>query len=142
LCTSFSLPSWSQQWVLLGCLWTSSEVNFYVNNVLTYSNTLSTTGNDIPTSPMQIQWDFALGAGGLNPNSSTPSPAYYNIDWVRVWQSVSSAPTQFTLTGTGSGTLRVQSQPFAVFLNGPAGSGGVTLTLSSSLTGNTDTFQA
>lgn len=130
-------------WHLFQVLWTPTGVTFYIDGVANggpYTTNLS-------FERMYIIYNFDVGFASVTndwpplPNSSTPSPAYYSMDYCRVWQLVSTAPTGFTLAGTGSGTYGVQSAPMAVFLNGPAGSGGVTLNLVSTLSGNTDTFQ-
>lgn len=130
-------------WHLFQVLWTPTGVTFYVDGV---ANGGPYTSNQ-SSETMEIIFNFDIGPSSSAPtwtslpNSSTPSSANYSMDYVRVWQLVSTAPTGFTLAGTGTGTYGVQSAPMSIFLNGPAGSGGVTLNLASTLSGNTDTFQ-
>ena len=83
-----TVPNPSTEYHLFQMLWTPTEVNFYVDNVLTgVSNTA-----DIPSTPCCILLGFDVCAtsqagGWCGPtNSTTPSSAYFKIAYVRVYQ--------------------------------------------------------
>lgn len=75
--------NWTSAYHLFQMLWTASTVTFYIDNVETASYAVSID------TPCYLMLNFDVGdssdwSGGVS--SSTPSPAYYNIDYVRVYQ--------------------------------------------------------
>ena len=72
--------------------WGPGRLTFYVDNVQTGSWTQS-----VPARPMYIMLNFDVGGSWPgNPNSSTPTTAAFNVDYVRVYQSqpVPSEPSE------------------------------------------------
>jgi Glycosyl hydrolases family 16 len=137
----FPYPSdWTQAYHAFQVLWTSSNVNFYIDNYGPTHVVTPTTSptNGLPTTGLCLDISFDIENSASNPvTSSTGSPLLLAVDWIRVWQINASAPTSFTLAGTGSGTTGVQT-PMIVFFNGTT-SGSTILTLNSS---NGGSFQA
>ena len=77
-----------QGWHLFQALWSPGQVTFYIDNVQTASYA---TG--IPSQSMVLILNFDVGPWSgtsppsyLYPNSSTPTTAAMNIDYVRVYQ--------------------------------------------------------
>jgi beta-glucanase (GH16 family) len=119
----------SQGYHLYQCLWTASGVTYYIDNIQQVNIVSPNPGS----TPMFLIFMLdVLGSGDFSggTTSSTTSPVYTYMDYHRVWQSVASAPTSFTLAGTGSGNTGTQAQ-MAIFFNGTT-SGSTPVTLSSS----------
>ena len=85
--------NWTSGYHLFQMLWEPGQVTFYIDNVETASFT-----TNVPAEPMYLMLNFDVGGpnnwGGA-PNSSTPTTATFNVDYVRVYQqsTASSAPT-------------------------------------------------
>jgi len=86
-----SNADWTQDYHLFQALWTPTRVTFYIDNVQTGS--FASPAVTIPAQPMTMILNFDVGpwAGSnppsyLYPNSSTPTTAAMNIDYVRVYQ--------------------------------------------------------
>lgn len=118
----------------------------YTNGTETVSSPGGSTDSDVY---LLLNFDVAASSGydACCPDNTTPDPAYLWTDYVRVFQNstgnrYASPPTNFILTGSGSGNGGVQTQ-CGIFLNGPAPAAGVVYTPTSTLAGggNTDTFQ-
>ena len=85
--------TWSSSYHLFQMKWEPGRLTYYVDNVQTATWTMS----NVPALPMYMMLNFdvdsAGGPGGDprgswpgNPNSSTPTPATINVDYVRVYQ--------------------------------------------------------
>ena len=125
-------------------LWTTAGTWLYYNNSVIISTTAYLNQRTTPMCLVQnidMGWETQQGQWGTVPSSVCPTPCNMYSDYVWVWQLVTTAPTGFYLTGTGGGTGGVQTQ-CAVFLNGPAPTGGVIYTPTSTFAGNSDKFQA
>jgi len=68
------------EWHIYGCLWTQTQVTWYVDNVqvCTYPAFASTY------QPAQLI--LGCGNGGVNGSASTVTPPTVQIKWVRVWE--------------------------------------------------------
>ena len=63
-------------------LWEPGQITFYIDKVKT-----ATFTTDVPAEPMYLMLNFDVGGSwGGYPNSSTPTPAQFNVDYVRVYQ--------------------------------------------------------
>jgi beta-glucanase (GH16 family) len=67
------------EWHIYGCLWTQTQVTWYVDNVqvCTYPAYPSTW------QPMQLI--LGVGPGGVNGSPSVANPPTLAVGWVRVW---------------------------------------------------------
>lgn len=66
-----------------GVEWTADKIIWYVDGV----ERRRYTGEGIPQEPMYVLAILAVGAAwGLPPDSSTPFPSTFDIDYIRVWQ--------------------------------------------------------
>jgi beta-glucanase (GH16 family) len=74
--------NWTSGYHLLQMWWQPGRVTFYIDNVQTGSFT-----TNVPADQMYLMLNFDVGGSWPgNPNSSTPTTAHYNIDYVRVYQ--------------------------------------------------------
>ncbi len=65
------------QWHTYGLLWTSSSIKVFFDGK---QQSLSTTGNGIPSTPMYPIFDYAIASGSNPPNNSQ-----MDIDYMRIW---------------------------------------------------------
>jgi beta-glucanase (GH16 family) len=76
--------NWTSEFHIFQMLWQPGRITFYIDGVETASSTKS-----VPSNPMYLIINFDVGGvndwGGA-PNSTTPSPAYLNVDYIRVYQ--------------------------------------------------------
>ncbi|HEX9014595.1 MAG TPA: glycoside hydrolase family 16 protein [Chloroflexota bacterium] len=75
-------PDFTAEFHTFGLQWVPNSLTWYVDGVATYR-----VRTDIPSIPMYLIMDLAIGDWGGQPNSSTPFPSRFQIDYVRVWQS-------------------------------------------------------
>jgi beta-glucanase (GH16 family) len=76
-------PDFTAGWHTFGLDWEPASLTWYVDGVAraTY------TGAGIPQEPMYLILDLAVGGDWPGaPDASTVFPAYFDADWVRVWQ--------------------------------------------------------
>jgi beta-glucanase (GH16 family) len=71
---------WTTDYHLFQMKWEPGRLTFYVDNVET-----GTWTANIPNVPMYLMLNFDVG-GYQSVDSSTPSPATFNMDYVRVYQ--------------------------------------------------------
>ena len=75
---------WTADYHLFQMKWEPGRLTYYIDNVQTGSWTAS-----VPARPMHFMFNFDVGGpndwGGA-PNSSTPTTAQFNVDYVRVYQ--------------------------------------------------------
>jgi beta-glucanase (GH16 family) len=76
--------NWTSEFHLFQMLWEEGRITFYIDGVQTASWT-----KHVPSNPMYFIINFDVG--GPNdwsgaPNKTTPSPAYFQIDYVRIYQ--------------------------------------------------------
>lgn len=77
--------------------WTPTYIRFYLDGVLTGE---ITTPESLKAA-VYLMADFSVGGTWAGyPDSTTPFPSAYSIDYIRVWQDA-SAFTPLTVTGTG-----------------------------------------
>lgn len=81
------LRDFSEDFHVFAVKWTESELAWYVNGVLIgqkyYDRKwIAQSKNNY------IILNLAVGGWGGDPDETTEWPAYYDIDWVRVWQKV------------------------------------------------------
>jgi beta-glucanase (GH16 family) len=67
------------EWHTYGMDWRSDHVTFFVDGVAWY-----TYRGTVPTSDMPLIFNLAVGGWAGASNSTTPSPSYLYVDWVRV----------------------------------------------------------
>lgn len=76
--------NWTSEFHIFQMLWQPGRITFYIDGVETASSTKS-----VPSNPMYLIINFDVGGvndwGGA-PNSTTPFPAYLNVDYIRVYQ--------------------------------------------------------
>ena len=79
-----SSSDWTNDYHLFQMKWEPGRVTYYIDNVQMGSWTAS-----VPARPMYLMLNFDVGGpndwGGA-PDGSTPSPATFNVDYVRVYQ--------------------------------------------------------
>ena len=78
------LPNLSKDFHVYGLEWSANELAWYFDNheVFTYDNAAT-------IAQLQAQYliiNLAIGGWASPPNSATVWPAYYDVDWVHVWQ--------------------------------------------------------
>lgn len=85
-------PDFSADWHTFGLKWDSTSLVWYIDGV---ERKRVTDSIKIPTVSMFILANMAVGGSWPgNPDSSTVFPAYYDIDYIRVWKrSSGTAPT-------------------------------------------------
>lgn len=77
--------------------WTPTYIRFYLDGVLT--GEISTP--DSLKAAVYLMADFSVGGTWAGyPDSTTPFPSTYSIDYMRVWQDASAFVSE-TITGTG-----------------------------------------
>jgi beta-glucanase (GH16 family) len=121
-----------------GAIWSANMIQFYVDNPA--SVFFVVTASDIPSG---FTWQFNhpfflilnLAVGGTSswpgpPDSSTPSPALMQVDYVRVYTP--SAVSGPSMTGSAINVTAGQSGTSTLKLNSVAGSGRVYLTCATS----------
>lgn len=75
-------PDFSAGFHTYGIQWAPDSLTWYVDGVARYR-----VRTDVPTAPMYLIVDLAVGDWGGRPNASTPFPSRFEVDYVRVWQS-------------------------------------------------------
>ena len=64
--------------------WEPGRLTYYVDNVPT--NTTYTA--NVPARPMYLMVNNVMGGWNNNsPNATTPSPSYFDVDYVRIYQT-------------------------------------------------------
>jgi hypothetical protein len=66
-------------WHTYGMDWRSDHIGFYVDGKLWYTYT-----GTIPTTPMAVIFNLAVGGWAGASDSTTPSPSVLQVDWLRV----------------------------------------------------------
>jgi beta-glucanase (GH16 family) len=80
--SSFTGPNFSQSFHIFGVDWEADKIVWYVDGVERYRAT-----NNIPNGPMYLIANLAVGGNWPgNPDATTPFPAYYEIDYIRVYK--------------------------------------------------------
>ena len=80
----WSGPNFSADWHTYAVDWEPDAITWYVDGVPRRSYT---DASHIATKPMYLIANLAVGGDWPgNPDASTPFPAHYQIDYVRVWQ--------------------------------------------------------
>jgi beta-glucanase (GH16 family) len=73
---------WTSDYHLFQMKWEPGRITYYVDNVQ-----MGTWTTNVPTNPMYLMLNFDVGGSWPgNPNSSTPTTAQFNVDYVRVYQ--------------------------------------------------------
>jgi beta-glucanase (GH16 family) len=76
--------NWTSAFHIFQMLWQPGKITYYIDGIQTASSTKS-----VPRNPMYLIINFDVGGvndwGGA-PNSTTPSPAFINVDYIRVYQ--------------------------------------------------------
>mgnify|MGYP002779448156 FL=1 len=80
----YRLPSGdaTQSYNTIGALWTPGQIIWYVNGIRSHATTRKVDSNGALYPIMQI---LANGQWG-NADSTTPSPSYVLVDWIRIWK--------------------------------------------------------
>lgn len=82
--SSWSGPDFSKDWHTFAIDWTPSAIVWYVDGVERYR---FTDKSHISNEPEYLLLNLAVGGNWPgSPNSSTRFPAYFDVDYVRVWQ--------------------------------------------------------
>lgn len=78
-------PDFSADYHTFGVLWEPDKIIWYVDGL---ERRRYTEIKNIPTEPMYLVASLALGSAWTDtpPDSSTPFPAYLDIDYIKVWQ--------------------------------------------------------
>ncbi|MCP5541070.1 MAG: glycoside hydrolase family 16 protein [Akkermansiaceae bacterium] len=75
-------PDFSADFHTFAVEWEAAEIRWYVDDV-----ERRRSRKNIPRVPMFLLVNLALGGDWAKaPDASTPFPAYFDIDWVRVWE--------------------------------------------------------
>jgi beta-glucanase (GH16 family) len=106
----WSGPDFSAGWHTYATDWEPNAIIWYIDGIerFRYTNI-----NNITSKPMYLLANLAVGGWPGSPNTSTPFPADYQIDYIRVWQKCttncvnSTQPLFSTLTPTSVITLSV-----------------------------------
>ena len=70
-------------WHVYGLEWTANSIRWYIDGVLRRE---VTNQSQIPDAPMYMLINLQIGGSWPgSPNSSTPFPADFEIDYVRAW---------------------------------------------------------
>ena len=73
---------WTSGYHLYGMLWAPGSLTYYIDGVETAHFT-----TNVPAESMYLMLNFDVGGSWPgNPNSSTPTTATFNVDYVRVYQ--------------------------------------------------------
>ncbi|MEX2681121.1 MAG: family 16 glycosylhydrolase [Candidatus Sigynarchaeota archaeon] len=78
------LPDMSKGFHVYGVEWSADSIAWYFDNAKVYSYS-----NPATIAQLQAQYiiiNLAVGGWAAPPDASTAWPAYYEVDWVRVWQ--------------------------------------------------------
>jgi len=79
-------PDFSADWHVMGVYWSANEIRWYIDGVERRS--AFKFPDDIVHKPMYFLADFAVGGDWPGPpDSTTKFPAYFDIDYVRIWQT-------------------------------------------------------
>lgn len=104
-------PDYSEGYHTFGLKWEPDALIWYIDGVERRRYTVSA---NIPSHPMYVMSTNSLGKAWSNypPDSTTPFPSYFDIDYIKVWRHGSSPSTQ-TLTPIHSETegLPVVTKP-------------------------------
>jgi beta-glucanase (GH16 family) len=76
--------NWTTGFHIFQMLWQPGKITYYIDGIQTASST-----KNVPSNPMYLIINFDVGGPndwGGGPNSSTPSPAYLQIDYARIYQ--------------------------------------------------------
>jgi beta-glucanase (GH16 family) len=87
--SSWTGPDFSADWHTFAVDWQPEAIIWYVDGIerWRYTDTLT-----IPAEPLYLLVNLAVGGDYAGaPDSSTPFPSYYEIDYVRVWSKKSYA---------------------------------------------------
>lgn len=85
----FTGPDFSADYHVLGLLWTSSGLHWYVDGVERFATT-----KGLPTKPMQIILNNSTdGWNGNRVDSSTVFPSSFDVDYVRVFENKGGVET-------------------------------------------------
>ncbi len=90
-------------WHTFAVDWQPDHITFFEDGLVVGS---TTDPSQIPSDPMAVYFDFAIGANWLPPpDSTTVFPADYKVDYIRIWQPINPTATPSpTLTNTPSPT--------------------------------------
>ena len=76
-------PDFSRGWHTFAVDWQPAGISWYVDGIKRWS---FTDPARIPSEPMYLLIEFAVGGDWPGPpDSSTPLPSYFEIDYVKVW---------------------------------------------------------
>ena len=81
---SWNGPDFSASWHVIGVDWEPGSIVWYVDGIERARYTNSST---VPSKPMYLLLNLAVGGTWPgSPDSNTPFPSYYDVDYIRVWQ--------------------------------------------------------
>ena len=74
-----------QAWHTYGLMWRADRIEWYVDDDLRWS--VARPDVDVPDEPMYVLATLAVGGDYPGPpDASTPMPAVFELDYVRIWQ--------------------------------------------------------
>ncbi len=80
---SYAGPDFAADFHIFAVNWRAGEIQWYVDG-----NPVFRVTNNVPAQPMYILANLAVGGDWPgSPNADTPFPGYYEIDYIRVYQS-------------------------------------------------------
>jgi len=87
---SYIGPDFSVGWHTFAMDWQPNAIIWYVDGVERWR---STNAKYMPTEPMYLTLNLAVGGSWPgSPDSSTPFPSYFEVDYVRAWSPQSDPP--------------------------------------------------
>jgi beta-glucanase (GH16 family) len=100
--SSYSGPNFAAEYHTFGLLWEPNLLVWYVDGVERFS--VEREGVNVPSEPFYILINLAVGGNWPGaPDKKTQFPAFYEIDYVRVWLNEPYMATAAAPTPTPSG---------------------------------------
>jgi beta-glucanase (GH16 family) len=82
-------PSFADAYHTMAALWDSTQVKFFYNGQVVQESSFTNMirSRHVPTVPLNVILTNTVGGLDGNPDSTTPFPAFFHVDHVRVYQN-------------------------------------------------------